>query len=414
MLRRLHVSNFKSLKNVNMEFKPLTIIIGPNSSGKSSILQSILLLKKLHLNQGNVSMPGLFDIEGYINMGLWNDLAFDEESPMRFTLSIGDESLSFQYNISINRDGKLSADGELELENVIGRLPRITINLPYSQKTPQSVNINVKGATLVLSWDGFKATVSTTAGPFPEDLRDRLLSTINEWSRRVFFVPSPIAMYRLPRISITQQRSRDVVVNSLKNSLTPREELLLELLAIDSDLEDYVEGYLEELFRIKTRTKVIPPYTVEVRSKVRKGKTALIVNEGGGVNRVAVLFTILGLADRSSAILLEEPETNLHPQSQYKLARILAKIAREELKQLIVTTHSEHLLLGILNNIARRELSLDDVAVYYMSKGEGGESNIEKLEVDEQGRVKGGLPGFFEAEIEELLEILAPKEVTMG
>jgi hypothetical protein len=49
-----------------------------------------------------------------------------------------------------------------------------------------------------------------------------------------------------------------------------------------------------------------------------------------------------------------------------------------------------------------------------MYKDERGESKVEKLEVDESGRVKGGLPGFFEAEVEELLEMLAPKSVAVG
>jgi len=159
---------------------------------------------------------------------------------------------------------------------------------------------------------------------------------------------------------------------------------------------------------------VVPPYTVEVRSKVRRGRTALIVNEGGGVNRITALFTILGLADRGSTILLEEPETNLHPAIQYKLAGILSRVVGEERKQLIITTHSEHLLLGVLNSVARGELGLNDITVYYMYKNERGESKVEKLQVDESGRVKGGLPGFFEAEVEELLEMLAPKSVAVS
>ena len=198
------------------------------------------------------------------------------------------------------------------------------------------------------------------------------------------------------------------------NAKVTVEELLLALLASDGNLEDYVESHLEELFKIRVKARVVPPYMVEVRSKVRRGRTALIVNEGGEVNRMTALFTILGLADRGSTILPEEPETNLHPAIQYKLAGILSRVVREERKQLIITTHSEHLLLGVLNNVARGELSPNDVTVYYMYKDERGESRVEKLEVDESGRIKGGLPGFFEAEVEELLEMLAPKSVAVG
>lgn len=368
----MHAGNFKSLKDVSMEFKPLTVIIGPNGSGKSSILQSILLLKKLHLNQGNVVMPALFDIEGYINMGSWDHLVFDESSPMRFSPLIGGDDISFQYNVSISRDGML------QLGDVVVKLLGVAVNLPYSQRTSQSTSINVRGGALTLGWDGFRVSILSIVGSVPDGLKEGLLLTVNEWSKRVFFVPSPIAMYRRPSVSITPQQSREGIVNSLRGSLTPQEELLLALLASDGNLEDYVESHLEELFKIRVKTRVVPPYTVEVRSKVRRGRTALIVNEGGGVNRITALFTILGLADRGSTILPEEPETNLHPAIQYKLAGILSRVVREERKQLIITTHSEHLLLGVLNNVARGELSPNDVTVYYMYKDERGESRVEK------------------------------------
>lgn len=168
---------------------------------------------------------------------------------------------------------------------------------------------------------------------------------------------------------------------------------------------------MEELFKIKIKTKSIPPSIVEIRSKITKGKTALIVNKGGGVNRAVFLFTVISLADKGSTISLEEPETNLHPDAQYRLASILVEMVKKDQKQLIITTHSEHLLPGVLNSIAKGELSLDDVAILYMYKGSNGESIAEKLEIDTHGRVKGGLPGFFETEIEELLGMVAPKVV---
>jgi energy-coupling factor transporter ATP-binding protein EcfA2 len=213
MLAGLRVNNFKSLKAVDIEFKPVTIIIGPNGSGKSSILQSILLLKKLHVNQGNISLSDLFNIEGYMNMGLWEQLAFDKRDPMEFCVLVKDNNISFKYNININRDGKLNADGELQLAGVTGKFPRVTINLPYSQKIVQYINI--KGGILAINWNGFGANI-TISGSVPEDLKEKISSVINEWSKNVYFVPSPIAMYRRPSMTIQQTQSIDDIINSLK------------------------------------------------------------------------------------------------------------------------------------------------------------------------------------------------------
>jgi hypothetical protein len=82
-------------------------------------------------------------------------------------------------------------------------------------------------------------------------------------------------MYRRPSVSITSQQSREDIVNSLRSSLVPQEELLQALLAIDGNLEDYVESHLEELFKIRVKARVVPPYTVEVRSRIRRGEDCL-------------------------------------------------------------------------------------------------------------------------------------------
>jgi len=87
MLTRIHVENFKSLKDVSIELKPLTIFIGPNGAGKSSILQAILVLKKLYSSQGDIRLNDLFQLDSYINMGSWGDVAFYEDKPIRIALT---------------------------------------------------------------------------------------------------------------------------------------------------------------------------------------------------------------------------------------------------------------------------------------------------------------------------------------
>lgn len=105
--------------------------------------------------------------------------------------------------------------------------------------------------------------------------------------------------------------------------------------------------------------------------------------------------------------MIEEPETNLHPKAQHDLAEVFVNTVTDEGKQLIITTHSEHLLLGILHQVREKKLNLKDLTIYYLQKNEKGETIAQELEVDEHGRVKGGLPGFFEEDVEEIVELLS-------
>jgi predicted ATPase len=87
---------------------------------------------------------------------------------------------------------------------------------------------------------------------------------------------------------------------------------------------------------------------------------------------------------------VEEPELHLHPRQQLAVARLLAGFAIDG-GQVLCTTQSEHFLLAILEMVLDGTLRHDHVAVHYLETG-----TVQPLEVDEKGRLKGGLRGFLE------------------
>jgi predicted ATPase len=112
-------------------------------------------------------------------------------------------------------------------------------------------------------------------------------------------------------------------------------------------------------------------------------------------------------APANSTVLMEQPEIHLHPSVQSSLADLLiaATRAREGGEprnvQLIVESHSEHLLTRLQRRIAEGELDPGDVALYFCYAGPNG-SDIDRLEVDDYGNILNWPPDFFGDELEDI------------
>ena len=100
--------------------------------------------------------------------------------------------------------------------------------------------------------------------------------------------------------------------------------------------------------------------------------------------------------------MIEEPEIHLHPGAQADLASVLVKEAVSENKQIMMTTHSEHVAGRLLTLVAEGKLSADDLAIYSFEKDKAGVCSASKIEVTDRGQVIGGLNSFFETDLNEM------------
>jgi len=138
-----------------------------------------------------------------------------------------------------------------------------------------------------------------------------------------------------------------------------------------------------------------------------KEKSINFALEAFGASQLAYLLAYVLSAGEGSTICIEEPEIHLHPASQARLVKKLVEIAKERGLQLIITTHSEHILLKFLNLVVAKEVSKDDLRVYYFERDpEKPVTKVEELQVTESGELVGGLKGFFEHEVRMLEEFL--------
>ena len=138
------------------------------------------------------------------------------------------------------------------------------------------------------------------------------------------------------------------------------------------------------------------PFQIQVRKRGRrtKGPARNLIDVGYGVSQVLPILTELFRDKRTSMFLLQQPEVHLHPSAQAALASLFCEIARPR-RQLVVETHSDHLLDRVRMDVrdAKTELKPDDVSILFFERGDL-DVRIHSLRLDAEGNVLDAPPSY--------------------
>lgn len=379
---KLHIKNFRSIKQLDLELAPITVLYGHNGTGKSSALYAPLTMRNIVVNP-NQEISGFFNY-GFTSLGSFEEVVFDHHlnNELELGISISDDNVGIDYKIALKSDD--TGSFQLILFAVEGGNKKV-ITLP-KVSFPLAIDhyYEIEGMS-DSEWNGIDIKIGSESV-------DSFFSLPMKTLDKVDFVPLGRGFFR-PIYSFGES----------KGHLTHAEREVSALLAdnrhIEYDISHRLEKILNKDFRVRNQ---IGSADFSLDSIDRQSRIAAsLVNEGFGVNQLVHLLAKV-LHPDAGIVCIEEPEIHLHPTAIRRLVHALAEIVGESgNKRLLISTHSEQFIMSLLALVACGSYSPDDLAIYLVSK-EGKASEFQRQQVSENGQIEDGLASFLEGELEDM------------
>ncbi len=401
MITKLSVSNFRSLKDVELPLSKINVLTGSNNSGKSSVIYAILTLMNFVRNP-NQGLDSLFNYR-FINLGKFKNVIYSKDSHKTLGIEITTTSNNISTNYGIKLNEKYGNAVHLNMSN-FEELSQ-TIVFPYDLELEKYNIPNNKGEDNYLSifWNGITV----------QDLKIKNLDKVNDFFKtqddKDFLESYLLAAYNTPFNNLIQTDFVPIARGFSKPyySAIPlsgyhvtEDEIATIIVTsnIASDISYYLEKIIDKNFNIHQEVGTSVFY-LQIRDR-DTSTTNYLVNEGTGVSQ---LVTILAkaLMEKNKFICIDEPEIHLHPSIITKLVSTLIEIADKKQKQFLVSTHSEQFVIALMHQVADKKIEPADVNVFYLDK-DGNETKIEQQKINKKGQIDGGLMNFYGEELKDL------------
>ena len=405
----------------------MTVIYGPNGSGKSSVIYGLLTLKNF-LTNPNQNVPSLFSYPS-ISLGGLNEVVHGHRADTDVSLSIEVSKpgqISSKFTLVLKQSGGTVRMGfNPSLETGIKKWPRaldLPIAIPYpgnQQVGDQIVVVDIfeesENPTYALELPSLAGTLTWNGITLSAklDLNPSGHAEVLRWVNESINLPMELAKLT-GFVPLRRGFSKPTYSQTNVSPLLGTEDEVASLLAShDERFRLYeVSRYVETISgrRIQAQGQIgTSTFTIDsIPSTDGVGMPASIVNEGFGINQLVYMLTVC-LYSRYKIVAIEEPEIHLHPSMVRKLAGVMAEIAVNEGRHLIVSTHSEAFVVALLSQIVAGKISVDDVS-FILAENPNGDTSLTPQTATPKGQIEGGLQAFMASEAGDLLAFLQLSE----
>ena len=415
MISSLKLKNFKSLVDAKIDFRDLTLLMGPNNSGKSSVLQALGFLKQ------SIQANNFQTNAQYATLGSYKDIVFRQDGRRRIEVSC--------YIV-------LTENEFTEISRILGTPPFNDLVLDRIEATwtfsvthglEMSCLNDAEGKTIACgrvrqprepSKDerikGFIANIGIS-GLFPHDgtgqsdvlskLELVRLTASKAFGRTLF----NNLFYLMTRRGV-EARNQNIGTTRPYDA-GPHGENTIPILAYIRDdprfenLSDKLNEWTKRFGFERVFSKLVTGAQHALTLTDEKFKIqSNVIDVGYGTNQLLPVILQCFYAPKGSMILVEEPEMHLHPRMQADLVDLFIDVMNYG-NRITMETHSPHILARLQRRVAEGAIKPKDTIIHYFEKKESG-SEVTPIEIDKSGYLTHRLPGFFEEDFKEALERL--------
>ena len=428
MITNLELSNFRAFKDQPFSFSKLNIFVGPNNSGKSSIISSLNILAQslhpAHLIDSPLTINGRYD-----QLGTFKDMVHGgrASTPIKIGLSIADYTYDFEVKYRLQRremeiskfklqrsrkaiyeytSGRDSYDvriGGIDQDGLFSTVkktrPRFTGYLPTVPDFIRNLRFQSPVPNLSKHDQDFLRSIETDIARF----RNRLLRTFENYETLGAFREVPKRTY------LWSGETAESIGRFGENSITILSSDSLKKGAEQIGYVDQVSEWLRATGIAKgIKVKHLTDRHFEVVITGNDGLDHNIADVGFGCSQVLpVLISGIKSANRlprrammpanfglaAATLVIQEPEIHLHPNAQAELGTFFVRISKMG-PQIFIETHSDSLVLRVARHVISGDISSNDVRIFFLQDN-AGVKLVTPLSIDSGGGFTPSWPGGF-------------------
>lgn len=398
MLESIFLRGFRACgDHTSLGLSKLNVLSGPNNTGKSSVIGALLAFAQSE--QANAGELLLLD-------GSWVELGTYPE-----VLAPG--STSFSFGVAGRRDGRAldvewSFSEPAERDRPMARVQRVTALVDEEELT-----LELNGGQVQLSRQA--GGLEPAALPHPGAFRSTggALTPLLPFDAARVLAVGP---WRQPpeRLSRYRQGTAGPAVGRYGEHTA---QLYFEKRALETDvlapgattalrLEEALDGWWRYILgaEVAVRVEEVRRTGFQARIDTEGADQLSFAQVGFGLSQLWPILVAGLVSAPGDLVIIETPEAHLHPAAQHRVARLFVELARRG-RQVIVESHSEHVLASVSLALKEALLLPEDVAVHYFTQ-EKGQTQVQRIPMDASGRRLKAPPGFFDQAAIDLLALL--------
>jgi len=365
MLNRIDLQYFKCFEFLRLPLAPLTLLSGPNASGKSSVLQALVLL---HQTMREHEWSTRLMLNGSaLRLGTVSDVVDKTHGRRSFEIGVTDEDASFRWTFAGDR-----SEMSMAVERTV--IGGATYEAPEVLRYLLPPGDNAASTFLANRMRGLTYLTAERVGP-----------------REVYPLEDPqIAPVVGPEgehaVSVLFLKRDHQILDELSLPGTPKTLL--------RQVEDRMRMFFPGCVLVLQQVPQVNAVTLGLRTSDDTDFHRPI-HVGFGLTQLLPVVIAALSATREGLLLIENPEVHLHPAGQALAGQFLADVARAGV-QVILETHSDHVLNGIRRSVKAKRLAAEQVAIHFFRARCAEAAQVLSPIMDSSGNIDTWPEGFFD------------------